>query len=149
MVHSKALGDEELIDYARGPGMVLINRATSRACGALHRPQQPSGRPRPRPAICWSCGHRHIAFLSSDHAIEDALLRHQAIRTPWPRRVERRSASWRRAACPMRSGWERAMLNLLGAAHHGCGGLQRCHGGGAIWCWRTTAEVPEEVWWWG
>ncbi len=54
VVHSKALSDEELIDYAlRVPGMVLINRdipALKGRCIALNNRQ---GLPR-RPGICWS-----------------------------------------------------------------------------------------------
>ncbi len=77
VVHSKALGDEELVDYAlRAPGMVLINRdipSLRGRCIALNNRQGAATATR----HLLDLGHRHIAFLSSDHAIEDALLRHQ------------------------------------------------------------------------
>ncbi|ELI6417635.1 TPA: substrate-binding domain-containing protein [Aeromonas salmonicida subsp. salmonicida] len=77
VVHSKALSDEELIDYAlRVPGMVLINRdipALKGRCIALNNRQGAATATR----HLLELGHRHIAFLSSDHAIEDATLRLQ------------------------------------------------------------------------
>ena len=53
MVHSKALGDEELVDYAlRAPGMVLINRDIPSLRGAAS-PSTTARVRRPPPVICW------------------------------------------------------------------------------------------------
>jgi LacI family transcriptional regulator len=52
VVHSKALGDEELVDYAlRAPGMVLINRIPIlRGAASLSTTARVR---RPPPVICW------------------------------------------------------------------------------------------------
>ncbi len=113
VVHSKALGDEELCDYAmRVPGMVLINRdipALRGRCIALNNRLGAATATRHLIEL----GHRHIAFISSDHAIEDSTLRqqgyqdglHDAGLVADPELVE--------SGPPNEEGGEQAMLNLL------------------------------------
>ena len=112
--------------------------------GALHRPQQPSGAATATRHLL-ELGHRHIAFLSSDHAIEDALLRHQGYQDALaeaglsadPELVESGmpneeggsapcSTCWARG-CPSRLWWPTTMPWRRG--HLGAGG-QRLQGAG-------------------
>lgn len=112
VVHSKALSDEELIDYAlRVPGMVLINRdipALKGRCIALNNRQGAATATR----HLLELGHRHIAFLSSDHAIEDATLRLQGYQDALTEAGLRADPELVESGMPNEEG-ERAMLNLL------------------------------------
>ncbi len=113
VVHSKALSDEELIDYAlRVPGMVLINRdipALKGRCIALNNRQGAATATR----HLLELGHRHIAFLSSDHAIEDAILRLQGYQDALAEAGVRADPELVESGMPNEEGGERAMLNLL------------------------------------
>ena len=113
MVHSKALSDEELIDYAlRVPGMVLINRdipSLRGRCIALNNRQGAATATR----HLLDLGHRHIAFLSSDHAIEDATLRLQGYQDALAEAGLFADPELVESGMPNEEGGERAMLNLL------------------------------------
>ena len=58
-------------------------------------------------------GHRHIAFLSSDHAIEDAMLRHQGYQDALAEAGLSADPELVESGMPNEEGGERAMLNLL------------------------------------
>ncbi|KUE78537.1 substrate-binding domain-containing protein [Aeromonas schubertii] len=113
VVHSKALSDEALVEYAQQvPGMVFINRevaALPGRCIALNNRLGTTVATR----HLLELGHRHIAFLCSDHAIEDAALRHQG----WQEALREGGVSahdeWVEWGAPSEEGGEQAMLNLL------------------------------------
>ncbi|ALP39575.1 substrate-binding domain-containing protein [Aeromonas schubertii] len=113
VVHSKALSDEALVEYAQQvPGMVFINRevaALPGRCIALNNRLGTTVATR----HLLELGHRHIAFLCSDHAIEDAALRHQG----WQEALREGGVSahdeWVEWGVPSEEGGEQAMLNLL------------------------------------
>ena len=113
VVHSKALSDEELIDYAlRVPGMVLINRdipALRGRCIALNNRQGAATATR----HLLELGHRHIAFVSSDHAIEDAQQRLQGYQDALLEAGLSADPELVESGMPNEEGGERAMLNLL------------------------------------
>lgn len=113
VVHSKALSDQELMDYAaQVPGMVLINRDIPELAGRCIALNNRLGTATAVRHLL-DLGHRQIAFLCSDHAIEDATLRrdgwysalHEAGLTP--------SEEWIEWGAPSEAGGEQAMLNLL------------------------------------
>lgn len=118
VVHAKALGDAELGAFMEQiPGMVLINRSVS---GYAHR------------CVCLDNlngalmatrmlqlqGHRRIAYLSSNHQIEDVEQR----RTGWQQALAEQGAippdSWIASAEPDMQGGEAAMVELLGRNLH-------------------------------
>ncbi|MBZ6065947.1 substrate-binding domain-containing protein [Aeromonas schubertii] len=113
VVHSKALSDEALVEYAQQvPGMVFINREVATLpgrCIALNNRLGTTVATR----HLLELGHRHIAFLCSDHAIEDAALRHQG----WQEALREGGVSahdeWVEWGAPSEEGGEQAMLNLL------------------------------------
>ncbi len=113
VVHSKALSDEELCDYAmRVPGMVLINRdipAIKGRCIALNNRLGAATATRHLIEL----GHRHIAFISSDHAIEDATLRLQGYQDGLAEAGLAADPELIESGTPNEEGGERAMLNLL------------------------------------
>ncbi|OXS13635.1 DNA-binding transcriptional regulator GalS [Zobellella denitrificans] len=113
VVHSKALSDAELIDYAlRHPGMVLINRdipALKGRCIALNNQQGTLVATRHLIEL----GHRHIAFLCSDQAIEDSVARRQGYEEALREAGLGVEAELVEQGPPNEEGGERAMLNLL------------------------------------
>ena len=113
VVHSKALSDEELIDYAlRVPGMVLINRdipALKGRCISLDNRLGAATATRHLLGL----GHRHIAFIGSDHAIEDASSRLQGYRDALAEAGAVADAERVECGTPNEEGGEHAMLNLL------------------------------------
>ncbi|PJG57445.1 substrate-binding domain-containing protein [Aeromonas cavernicola] len=113
VVHSKALSDEELCDYAlRVPGMVLINRdipALKGRCIALNNRLGASTATR----HLLELGHRQIAFISSDHVIEDATLRLQGYQDALLEAGLSSNPELIESGTPNEEGGEQAMLNLL------------------------------------
>lgn len=113
VVHSKALSDEALVEYAQQvPGMVFINRevaALPGRCIALNNRLGTTVATR----HLLELGHRHIAFLCSDHAIEDAALRHQGWQEALREGGVSAHAEWVEWGAPSEEGGEQAMLNLL------------------------------------
>lgn len=113
VVHSKALGDDELLQYAhRIPGMVLINRdipALAGRCIALNNQLGSALATRHMLAH----GHRKIAYLGSNHPIEDARSRLQGYRDALLEAGMAQDSELIEYAQPNEEGGEYATLNLL------------------------------------
>ncbi|MGL5490985.1 MAG: substrate-binding domain-containing protein [Shewanella sp.] len=113
VVHSKALSDNELIAYARqAPGLVIINRdipSLPGRCIALDNKAGTAVATRHLQA----CGHRKIAFLCSDHVIEDANERRLGWETAQQQAGISVDEEWLAYGSPTEEGGEQAMLNLL------------------------------------
>jgi LacI family transcriptional regulator len=113
VVHSKALSDEDLCEYARRvPGMVLINRdipAIKERCIALNNQQGTLTATRHLVEF----GHRNIAFICSDHRIEDAALRLRGYQEALAEAGLSVGPDWIEQGSPNEEGGEQAMLNLL------------------------------------
>ncbi|MGL5947976.1 MAG: substrate-binding domain-containing protein [Aeromonas sp.] len=118
VVHSKALSDAELIAYAaRIPGLVLINRhipTLATRCIALNNSQGTLLATRHLLAQ----GHRRIAYLGSNHAIEDAHSRLDGYQSALREAGIASDASLVEVAPPNEEGGEQATLNLLAKNLH-------------------------------
>lgn len=114
IVHSKALGDEELAAFMEQvPGMVLINRTVP---GYLHRCvglDNISGAVMATRMLL-NNGHQRIGYLASSHRIEDNEQRYEG----WQRALQERGTvpldSWLASGSPDMQGGEAAMVELLG-----------------------------------
>ncbi|MGL5410648.1 MAG: substrate-binding domain-containing protein, partial [Shewanella sp.] len=113
VVHSKALSDDELLQYAEKiPSMVLINReiaALPGRCIALNNRQGTVLSTR----HLLSQGHRLIAYLGSNLLIEDAFSRLEGYQSALQEAAVTLDAEWIEQALPNEEGGEQAMLNLL------------------------------------
>ena len=113
VVHSKALSDQELVDYAaQVPGMVFINRdipALPGRCIALNNRLGTAMATRHLLEV----GHQKITFLCSDHHIEDASSRLAGWQDALADAGIAPGGEWVEFAAPSEEGGEQAMLNLL------------------------------------
>ncbi|RKF14448.1 LacI family DNA-binding transcriptional regulator [Alginatibacterium sediminis] len=113
VVHSKALSDEELLEYARRePGMVLMNRMIpeiAHRCITLDNAKGTEVATR----YLLGKGHRHFAFINSTHDITDQIERLSGCE----RTLREAGLNIPQAAIacddPNEEGGERAALNLL------------------------------------
>lgn len=114
VVHAKALGDAELIDFLdQVPGMVLINRIIpgyESRCVGLDNVSGAHIACR----LLLRQGHRRIGFLGSNHPIEDVLQRQQGYIQALESADINPQESWRAYASPDLAGGEAAMIDLLG-----------------------------------
>ncbi len=113
IIHSKALSDAELIEYARrAPGMVLINRMIPELegrCFALDNSK--GGMIATRHLL--ELGHRQIAHVSSNHQIDDTLSRCAGYRQALEQADLPFNPELVEYTQPDEEGGEQAMLNLL------------------------------------
>ncbi|MGL5226046.1 MAG: substrate-binding domain-containing protein [Aeromonas sp.] len=113
VVHSKALTDDELLQYAqRIPGMVLINRdipALEGRCIALNNQQGATLATR----HMLGQGHTQIAYLGSNQPIEDASSRLIGYQDALFEAGIAANSELIEYAKPNEEGGEHAMLNLL------------------------------------
>lgn len=113
VVHAKFLDDETLINLSRqAPGFVLINRyidAIKHRCVWLDNVA--GGRIMAEQVL--SSGHRHIAVISSDFAIEDRCEREQGIRESMAQWGVELADSQIIHASPNQQGGEAAMHQLI------------------------------------
>ncbi|KAF1367868.1 HTH-type transcriptional regulator GalS [Yokenella regensburgei] len=114
IVHSKALGDDELIDFMKHiPGMVVINRTVP---GYAHRCvglDNVSGAKMATRTLL-NNGHQRIGYLASSHAIEDDTLRREGWRRALQEQGINPSDAWIGTGTPDMQGGEAAMVELLG-----------------------------------
>jgi LacI family transcriptional regulator len=114
IVHSKALGDDELIDFMKHiPGMVVINRTVP---GYAHRCvglDNVSGAMMATRTLL-NNGHQRIGYLASSHAIEDDTLRREGWRRALQEQGINPSDAWIGTGTPDMQGGEAAMVELLG-----------------------------------
>ncbi|EPU3838681.1 substrate-binding domain-containing protein [Providencia stuartii] len=113
VIHSKALSDEELIEFAEEvPSMVLINRrieAIADRCISLNNYK---GAYFATEHLIRQ-GHTKIAYISSDHKIEDAEQRLLGYRDALKKHAISLPESYIEYGKPYGEGGEQAMTNLL------------------------------------
>ena len=113
VVHSKALTDQELIDYAkRIPGMVIINRDIPELAGRCIALNNRLGTHIATRHLI-ELGHQHIAYIGSNQQIEDASSRLIGYQDALAEANTLVNSDLIEAASPNELGGEQAMLNLL------------------------------------
>jgi LacI family transcriptional regulator len=114
IVHAKALSDQELATFMdQIPGMVLINRIVTgyeHRCVGLDNITGAQMATR----LLLSQGHQRIAYIGSNHPIEDDCQRHQGYIQAMNDALLTPPDAWRASGSPDLQGGEAAMVELLG-----------------------------------
>ncbi|KQA23994.1 transcriptional regulator [Vibrio metoecus] len=114
VIHSKALPDEELIEYANEvKTLVLINRHIPQLADRCISLDNQKGSLFTQPIFLIRQGHRNIACISSSHQIEDADQRIAGYQQALDEHGITLSSSYIEKASPDSEGGEQAMTNLL------------------------------------
>ncbi|ENR5392297.1 MULTISPECIES: substrate-binding domain-containing protein [Providencia] len=113
VIHSKALDDAELLQYANEvPSMVLINRHIDEIATRCISLNNYKGAYLATEHLIRH-GHTKIAYISSNHQIEDAIQRLQGYRDALKNNGIQLSDSYVEYGTPYGEGGEQAMTNLL------------------------------------
>ncbi|MEY0952646.1 substrate-binding domain-containing protein [Providencia manganoxydans] len=113
VIHSKALSDDELIEFAEEvPCMVLINRHIDAIAGRCISLNNYKGAYIATEHLIRH-GHTKIAYISSNHNIEDVEQRLQGYRDALKQHAITLSDSYIEYGVPYGEGGEQAMTNLL------------------------------------
>ncbi|MEX6157438.1 substrate-binding domain-containing protein [Providencia manganoxydans] len=113
VIHSKALSDDELIEFAEEvPCMVLINRHIDAIAGRCISLNNYKGAYIATEYLIRH-GHTKIAYISSNHNIEDVEQRLQGYRDALKQHAITLSDSYIEYGVPYGEGGEQAMTNLL------------------------------------